>query len=699
MAPPVLLVADDLSTIAAVKRVLGREGYEVILATSAADAVIAWGHHLPGLVVLQPSVESDRGAVVIEELQQHPDAQLLRVVLLGEGVPGAPYEVEPLPLEGDHFARTVESQMRAAEPAQDWTVSEPPTDTSVQVAPPRLEEPEPWRATRPTGDALDEAAAAPEAAPTPPPPTSDDAPVSASPSVMTKLFGDLPDLEDELHKDVEAQVRASVESSLPPLATDDAELQRLEDEVRAEAARRRAAREALAPAVTPPPIAPVAGEAASAPPPLADETSFADVGTTPPDGTVDPTTLELPAVTPTPATTAPVDTATAREVLARAEAISLESRAVAQSQQKTAEAEARRLEAELDALKRRAEHAESLVRREREARAGSEDQLEQAREDARSLSAQLEAERAEAQQRFASDLEAVTAQAEERRASLEASFHERLGQLEAALEAKAAELTAVSEARAQLQHRLAQAEDTLDAVNATAVERAAERESLLSSLTHEQEAARRFEERCSELEAERASRERDFHDVRGQLEAAAARVRELTTQLDDERLARLGVEEQRDELTQRLASAQALADRARADAEAALKLAGEMEGALSTTKGELASVQTDLDETRTKLEAAARELGLASGAQKDLEVRCADVEGQREALAAERATLLERIARLEAQLADEAARSAALSTDVAAAREGLELQRARADEAEALAQLSSERLKALEHRQ
>lgn len=60
MAPPVLLVADDLSTIASVKRVLGREGYEVILATSAADAVIAWGHHLPGLVILQPTVSSRR---------------------------------------------------------------------------------------------------------------------------------------------------------------------------------------------------------------------------------------------------------------------------------------------------------------------------------------------------------------------------------------------------------------------------------------------------------------------------------------------------------------------------------------------------------------------------------------------------------------------------------------------------------------
>lgn len=75
MAAPILLVADDLSLIAAVKRVLAREGYECVLATSAADAIIAFGHALPGLLVLQPSVESGRGGVVLEELKTHPDAQ------------------------------------------------------------------------------------------------------------------------------------------------------------------------------------------------------------------------------------------------------------------------------------------------------------------------------------------------------------------------------------------------------------------------------------------------------------------------------------------------------------------------------------------------------------------------------------------------------------------------------------------------
>ena len=87
-APPILLVADDLSVIASVKRVLAREGYECVLASNTADAVIAFGHLLPGLMILQPSVEGDRGGLLLEELQQHPDAKLLRVLILGETVPG-----------------------------------------------------------------------------------------------------------------------------------------------------------------------------------------------------------------------------------------------------------------------------------------------------------------------------------------------------------------------------------------------------------------------------------------------------------------------------------------------------------------------------------------------------------------------------------------------------------------------------------
>lgn len=709
MAQPVLLVADDLATIAAVKRALAKEGYEIILATSAADAVIAWGHHLPGLVLLQPTVETDRGEVVLEELRQHPDAQLLKVVLLGESVPGFGYHVEPLPIDPPHFVETVEREMRAAEPDSEWTVTEPRTEpASSSERPSAIEEPEPWRATRPAASHPDEAlpqtqhlvsadadhpagddetlrsgvdgagpwngasadeapsdegseptgghspdsaepqpqdesptaelVASDDAAPTPPPPDGETAtetepadpppPIGASPSVMVRLFGDLPSLEDELHRDVEAQAMATVESSLPPLGVDDAELRRLEEDVRAEAARRRAAREAKnaaalpIPELTPPPVEPLAPADPPHPAPQdtlsdQDEMSFAEVsaGATPP-------------VASGSGLRAPAASAAAKDALSRAEAISLEGRAVAQAQRQTAEAERRRIDTELDALKRRVEHAESLIRREREARAGVEDQLEQLREEARTLADTLDRERTEAQQRFANDLAAVEQQAEARLAERD----DRLGKLEQQLE---------------------QTERSLDVTNAAAVERAAERESLLASLSHEQEAARK-------AEVESASLRRSLTDLR--------------TELDDERLAKMALEEQRDELTSRLEKAVTQVIEVKSEADTALKLASEVEATLDTTRQALASAQAQLIEVRQTVATLTPEAEQARALK-------AQVESITQTLEAERT------------------RAAALVTDTVALKESIEGQRARADEAEALAQLSTERLKVLEHKQ
>src|SRR4029079_17868191 len=97
MAGPLLLVHDDQTTIAAIKRLLAPEGYELVVATSAADAVIAFGAHLPSLILIAPSVESDRGHVVLEELKAHPDGKLAKVLLLGESVPGFGFPVAPMP--------------------------------------------------------------------------------------------------------------------------------------------------------------------------------------------------------------------------------------------------------------------------------------------------------------------------------------------------------------------------------------------------------------------------------------------------------------------------------------------------------------------------------------------------------------------------------------------------------------------------
>src|SRR6185503_1027653 len=103
MTSPILLVHDDIATIAAVRRVLTRAGYEVVLAHSVADAIIAFGHSLPGLVVISPGVEGGKGAAVLDELSQHPEANRLRVLLIGGAIEGWDAPVIQLPLDGDTF--------------------------------------------------------------------------------------------------------------------------------------------------------------------------------------------------------------------------------------------------------------------------------------------------------------------------------------------------------------------------------------------------------------------------------------------------------------------------------------------------------------------------------------------------------------------------------------------------------------------
>src|SRR4051794_24351191 len=124
MAAPVLLVHDDIATIATVRRLLSREGHEVILATSVADALIAFGHYQPSLIILAPAVEGSRGHLVLEELAQHPEGHNARVLLLGEPIPGYNLAVAVLPLDAPNFLQTVNHMMRAPAQAEDWQVQE-----------------------------------------------------------------------------------------------------------------------------------------------------------------------------------------------------------------------------------------------------------------------------------------------------------------------------------------------------------------------------------------------------------------------------------------------------------------------------------------------------------------------------------------------------------------------------------------------
>jgi DNA repair exonuclease SbcCD ATPase subunit len=206
----ILLVADELGLISSVKRVLAREGYECILATNAADAIIAFGHSLPGLILLQPGVESDRGQIVLEELRAHPDSALLRVVLLGESIVGFASQVEPLPIEPKHLMQTITEILRQERDAQ-WTLSE--TKEVARAPVPQAEAPDEWRSAGFHRPALDDADFSKKWRRE----TSAEAPMVSTPSIVAleaKLFGDLTGLEAEVAQEIEAAVLVQIDSSL-----------------------------------------------------------------------------------------------------------------------------------------------------------------------------------------------------------------------------------------------------------------------------------------------------------------------------------------------------------------------------------------------------------------------------------------------------------------------------------------------------
>ncbi len=265
MAGPVLLVHDDIATIAPVRRLLAREGHEIVLATSVADAVIAFGHYLPALIVLAPSVEGHRGHLVLEELSQLPDARLMRVLLLGESIPGFGAPVVPLPLDGQMFLQMVSELMRGEGDVDQWKVREHKTSVARPSAPAAQPSNEPWRATQPAplelpaGSEPDDGSpgtfADTEESEAPTPPTErPQRPVAAPVLTLRAQEAEAAAQRamEQAHREVEEEAMASLDevlggdggpSELPPQEPADEELRRLEDEVRAEAARRRQQRE------------------------------------------------------------------------------------------------------------------------------------------------------------------------------------------------------------------------------------------------------------------------------------------------------------------------------------------------------------------------------------------------------------------------------------------------------------------------
>jgi len=114
MGSPVLLVHDDLVTIATVRRLITRDGLDLVLATTASDAVVAYGQDKPSLVLLASGVEEGRGAEALAELREYAEEEL-NLVILGEPIPGSDAPVVSLPLDGALFLQTVRTALRSSE--------------------------------------------------------------------------------------------------------------------------------------------------------------------------------------------------------------------------------------------------------------------------------------------------------------------------------------------------------------------------------------------------------------------------------------------------------------------------------------------------------------------------------------------------------------------------------------------------------
>ncbi len=199
MASSILLIADDELTLGDVKHTLVRMGLEVLTCASAAEAVQLFGEHLPALVLLDPTVESGRGEIALKALRAHPEAALLRLVLLGESIPGFALPVEPLPVDLTHFESTIRDNVRRGEtpPDEAWSNVEPTLTVTESIdAPTRAPPPAPTAPVRPTTEA--------------PPPS----PPDPSRALERVLFGDIPSLVASLHQDVEAHAVAQLENAL-----------------------------------------------------------------------------------------------------------------------------------------------------------------------------------------------------------------------------------------------------------------------------------------------------------------------------------------------------------------------------------------------------------------------------------------------------------------------------------------------------
>lgn len=78
----VLVVEDSLCTREVMMKILRREGYEVIGASSGREAIEAVHHYVPDLVLLDMMMPEMDGMTVLATLRQEPNLKQLPVIVL-----------------------------------------------------------------------------------------------------------------------------------------------------------------------------------------------------------------------------------------------------------------------------------------------------------------------------------------------------------------------------------------------------------------------------------------------------------------------------------------------------------------------------------------------------------------------------------------------------------------------------------------
>ncbi len=132
--PRVLLVDDDISEIAAVKRVLREAGLQPVLATNASDAAAEVERARPALLLVAPCCENGEGAALARRLAAEAGTRDVPLLLLGEGGEDVPAPSLPRPLDAADLRREIAAALERA-PACPAPTAAAPADEPARMAP------------------------------------------------------------------------------------------------------------------------------------------------------------------------------------------------------------------------------------------------------------------------------------------------------------------------------------------------------------------------------------------------------------------------------------------------------------------------------------------------------------------------------------------------------------------------------------